>query len=190
MSRIVVAMIGAFVVMSVFGALPVALGVGPFALLPGVIFIAYAALLHAGEEAAITASLVGLVIDARVGAPLGLNALAGVLTLVMSRPTLPFLPGRGTLGSSLFVGIFSAVHVVVVVLLLVVFGGRQLRLEWTTALLAGVGNALCAVVLFPLYAWLLVLLRLEERNAPMQERLSRRTRQNPLGSGLRKRGAR
>lgn len=153
------------------GALAVMFGWSSVPFVPGVLLVAYAAIVDPPVEAAVSAALIGLVIDALAGTPLGVNVLACVAVLVGSRFVVGFVTAPRGAPSFLFVAGFSAAHALLALSLLFLFQRREsfgLVALIATALVNGVGS----LALFPLVRRLLILLRLEERGETLQERLS------------------
>lgn len=174
MRRVALACVLALVLKALIAALAVVFQTGPLPVLPAVVLIAYAALWHPPIEAALSAALVGIIIDALMGVPLGVNSLAAVLTLVASRPTLVWVPEPRGVAVTAFVAGFSAVHAAIAVLLLLLFGGLRASTELMSVFTIGVVNGLLSIALFPAYRALLVRLHLEERGASLHERLASR----------------
>src|SRR5690606_34090125 len=76
MNRALLAVAATVLLASVRRALPVMLGVSSVPFTPGSVVVAYAALTKPPIEAAITASLCGLVVDGLSGIPLGVSSFA------------------------------------------------------------------------------------------------------------------
>ena len=166
----------ALVLTAATGAFAVMFGWTSMPLVPGVLLVAYAAIVDPPVEAAVSAALIGFVVDALVGTPLGVNVLACVAVLVGSRFVVGFVPAPRGVPSFLFVAGFSAVHALLALSLLFLFQRREsfgLYALLATALVNGVAS----LALFPLVRRLLIMLRLEERGVTLQERLS----SNPIG---------
>ena len=183
MTRALVLSLLALVLTAATGALAVMFGWSSVPLVPGVLLVAYAAIVDPPVEAAVSAALMGLVIDALVGTPLGVNVLACVAVLVGSRFFVGWVTAPRGIPSFLFTAGFSAAHALLALSLLFLFQRRQsfgLAELFSTALV----NAVFSVVLFPVVRRLLVALRLEERGESLQERLS----SNSLGSSSSRQG--
>ncbi|MBI1948413.1 MAG: hypothetical protein HYS27_22190 [Deltaproteobacteria bacterium] len=171
MRRVVVLALVTVALTALCGALSVALGWSSLPIVPGVILCAYAALVDPPIEGVVTAAAIGLVVDAMSGTSLGLNVLALVAVLVGSRFVVGWVTSPRGLQAALFVGGFSAVHAFLSLLLLYLFqrrGGFGLVSVFTVA----IANALVSVALIPPLQWLMVALRLEERDETLQERLA------------------
>lgn len=175
MSRVLVLALMTVLLTALCGAVAVAFGWSSLPIVPGVILCAYAAMVDPPIEGVVTAAAVGLVVDALTGTSLGLNVLACVAVLVGSRFFVGWLSSPRGLPAMLFVGGFSAAHAFLSLLLLYLFQRREgfgLVSVFTTA----VANALVSAALIPILQWLMVALRLEERDASLQERLSGKAR--------------
>jgi rod shape-determining protein MreD len=170
-SRLVALTLLALVLTAGMGAAGVMLGLSTVPVVPGVLLVAYAAIVHPPVEAAVGAALVGLVMDALVGTPLGVNVLACVALLVASRFVVGFVPHPRGIPSVLFVAGMSAAYAFLSLLLLFLFQRRE-SFGFVGLVSTAVSNAIASVVIFPLLHRLFVSLRLEEKGESLQERLA------------------
>ncbi len=161
----------ALLLTAVAGAAAVMFGWSYVPVVPGVLLVAYAAIVDPPVEAAVTAALIGIVVDALAGTPLGLNVLACVAVLVGSRFVVGFVPSPRGFRSFLFVGGISAAHALVSLLLLFLFQRRE-SFGFFPLVLTAVANALASLLVFPLLQRLLIALDLEEKGETLQERLA------------------
>lgn len=171
MTRLVVLFLAALALTALGGGAAVVLGVSTVPLVPGILLVAYAAIVHPPVEAAVAAALIGLAMDALCGTPLGLNVLACVAVLVGSRPFVSWVPLPRGIPSFLFVGCTSAAYAFLSLLLLFLFQRREsfgLVGLFSTALV----NAAVSVPLFPLLRLAFVRLGVEDRGESLQERLA------------------
>lgn len=172
MTRTVVAMIVTLVVTAVFASLPLLFGSPALPVTPGAVVCAYAALTQPPIEAAVTAALVGLVVDALSGSPIGVSSLALLVTLLTSRLGVSLVPlARGATAFA-FVAAFGAFHALLAQGLLALFAQR--RVDVVIVVVIGVMDALLSLLLFPILRRVLVVLRLEDKGATLGERLSAR----------------
>ena len=176
MTRALVLSLLALLLTAGTGALAVMFGWSSVPLVPGVLLVAYAAIVDPPVEAAVSAALIGLVVDALVGTPLGVNVLSCVAVLVGSRFVVGFVTAPRGVPSFLFVAGFSAAHALLALSLLFLFQRRE-SFGLYALLAAALVNALASLVIFPIVRKLLITLRLEERGETLQERLS----SNPIG---------
>ena len=167
-----------FLLHALSAGVAVALGVDVLPLVPGVVLVAYAALAEPPLEAALSASSLGLVMDALSGSPVGLNMLACLLALLLGRLASSQVASTQSFTAVLFAAALSAGYHVFVLALLFLFGGaqsEQLGLTGTLgvsgALWSAIWNGALAFALFPLIQRLMVRLGLEERELSFQERL-------------------
>lgn len=173
MSRVALTMALALITTAIGAALPVVFGTGAWPLTPAVVLVAYAALTVPPLEAAVTAALVGLIVDALAGAPLGVSSFALVVTLLLSRLVVSLVPtARGPLALAFVFG-FGFVHALLAQTLLAVFGQNRV-VDVLVVVGVGVLDAVAALVLFPLIRGALVVLRLEDKSATFKERLQAR----------------
>lgn len=156
------------------GALAVPLSVSALPVVPGIIVLAYAALVDPPVEAALSAALIGLVLDALSGTPLGVNVLACVLVLVLSRLALGWVTSARGVQAALFAAGVSAAWAFIALVLLSLFQRRAFGIGAIPVL--ALCNGLLALALMPALTRLLVVLRLEERGESLQERLAHKRR--------------
>jgi rod shape-determining protein MreD len=156
--------------------LAVVLGSSSLPLAPAVVLVAYAALVEPPVEAALTASCLGLVLDALSGSPLGLNMLACLFALLAGRLLARRVTSPRGVAAFLFATGMSAGYSLFVLTLLYVFGTARESFGLQGVVSSSLANGALSLLLFPLCQFLLVSLGLEEREATMQERLSRRAR--------------
>ena len=162
----------AVVLTSITGALAVMFGWSNVPVVPGVLLVAYAAIVDPPIEAAVSAAVIGLVIDALAGTAFGVNVLSCVAVVVCSRFVLGFVHSPRGLPSFLFVAGLSAVHALVSLLLLYLFQKRE-SFGFTPLASTAIVNAVVSLVLFPILRRLFVALRLEDKDETLQERLAR-----------------
>jgi len=172
-SRTFVAMVMTLVVTAVFAGLPVLFGTQAWPVTPGAVVVAYAALTVPPVEAAVAAGLVGLVVDALAGSPIGVSSFALVVTLLLSRLGVSLVPAPRGLASLAFVVAFGVTHAFFAQTLLALFGQRR-AVDLVVVVTVGVLDGLLSLLLFPLLRFVLVVLRLEDRSATLGERLSLR----------------
>ncbi len=156
--------------------LAVVLGVTSIPLAPAVVLVAYAALVEPPVEAALTASSLGLVLDALSGSALGLNMLACLLVLLLGRVAAARVPSPRGVSGFLFAALLSAGYHLLVLTLLYVFEADRESFAVQGIVTTSISNGLLSLLLFPLAQRLLVVVGLEEREASMEERLARRAR--------------
>lgn len=154
----------------------VVLGSTSLPVAPAVVLVAYAALVEPPVEAALTASCLGLVLDALSGSPLGLNMLACLLALLAGRFFARRVSSPRGAAGFLFATGMSAGYSLFVLTLLYVFGTDRESFGLQGLVATSFANGLLSLLLFPLCQWLLVSMGLEERETTMEERLSRRAR--------------
>lgn len=171
MSRLALLALVALVLTAGIGAVGVVLGLSTIPVVPGLLLVAYAAIVHPPVEAAVGAAVIGLVMDALAGTPLGLNVLACVAVLVGSRPVVGWVTAPRGIPSFLFVGCMSAAYAFVSLLLLYLFQRRE-SFGFVGLFSTALSNAVASVVLFPLIQRVFVALRLEEKGESLQERLA------------------
>lgn len=171
MSRVVVAMIVTLVVTAVMASLPVLFGTPAWPVTPGAVIVAYAALTVPPLEAAVTAALVGLVMDALSGSPIGVSSFALVVTLLLSRLGVSLVPHPRGLAALAFALAFTFTQAFLAQSLMALFGQRR-AVDLVIVVVVAVLDALLSLILFPLLRKLLVILRLEDRSATLGERLS------------------
>ena len=153
-------------------ALAVALGVTGLPLVPGIVVVAYAALVEPPMEAATTAVLIGVVMDALLGTPLGLNMLACLVALGIGRLLAEHVASPRSVTAFLFAaGISAAYHAFVVTLLLIFTSGQTNRGVFSVVPIA-LANGVLSFVLFPMLRRLLIACGLEEREVSFEERLA------------------
>jgi rod shape-determining protein MreD len=172
-SRTFVAMVITLVATAVFGALPVLFGSPAWPVTPGAVIVAYAALTLPPVEAAVTAALVGLVVDALSGSPIGVSSFALVVTLLLSRLGVSLVTQPRGFTSFVFVFAFAFTHAFFAQTLLALFGQRR-AVDLVVVVVVGILDAVLSLLLFPVVHRVLVLLRLEDRGATLGERLSAR----------------
>lgn len=176
MSRVLVLAVLALLLHALESGLAVVLGATSLPVAPAVVLVAYAALVEPPVEAALTASSLGLVLDALSGTALGLNMLACLLVLLLGRFAAPRVPSPRGVSAFLFAALLSAGYHTLVLTLLYVFEAQRESFGFQGIVTTSIANGLLALLLFPLVQRLLVALGLEEREATMEERLSRRAR--------------
>ncbi len=173
MSRTFVAMIVTLVITAIISSLPVLFGTPAWPITPGAVIVAYAALAQPPVEAAVTAALVGLVVDALSGSPIGVSSFALVVTLLVSRPAVSLVPQPRGWMSFAFVAGFATAHALLAQALLALFGQRR-AVDLLIVVVVGVLDAVLSLLLFPILRRVLVVLRLEDKGATLGERLSAR----------------
>jgi cell shape-determining protein MreD len=176
MSRILILVGLGLLLHAAESAVAVILGMTSLPVAPAVVLVAYAALVEPPVEASLSASSLGLVLDALSGSPLGLNMLACLLALLLGRLAAGWVSSPRGLGAFAFASLLSAGYYLFVLTLLFVFGTDResfgLQGLTTTSLM----NGLLALLLFPICQKLLVWVGLEERSESMEERLKQRAR--------------
>lgn len=160
---------------AILAALAVPLSLTTVPIVPGVILVAYAAIVDPPVEAAISAALVGLTMDALAGTPLGVNVLACVLVLVASRLVIGWVTQPRGVQAALFVAGFSGAYAFVALLLVNLFQRRE-AFGLGSVLVLALWNGLASFAVLPLLSRALVLLRLEEKGESLQERLASKSR--------------
>jgi cell shape-determining protein MreD len=170
-TRLFVLVVLAVVLTAGMAALAVLLGLSSLPVVPGVLLVAYAAIVHPPTEAAVGAALIGLAMDALAGTPLGVNVLASVAVLVGSRVFAGWVTAPRGLPSFLFVACVSVAHAFLSLLLLFLFQRRE-AFGFVGLFSTALANALASVVLFPIIQRIFVGLALEERGESLQERLA------------------
>lgn len=173
MSRTFVAMVMTLVVTAVFAGFPVLFSTPAWPITPGAVVVAYAALTLPPVEAAVAAALVGLVVDALSGSPIGVSSFALVVTLLLSRLGVSLVPQPRGWTSFAFVFAFGFTHAFFAQTLLALFGQRR-AVDLVIVVVVGVLDAALSLLLFPLLRRVLVILRLEDRSATLGERLQAR----------------
>lgn len=177
MNRSLLLALLALVLHALQAAAAVSLGVSGLPMVPAVVLVAYAALAEPPVEAAVSATFLGLVLDALSGSPLGLNILACLLALFVGRLSAGMVAGPFGASAFAFAAVLSAGYHLFVLFLLTVFGAPRGGLGIGSVLWTGFVDGLLAVVLMPMVQWLFVRLGLEEREVTLKERLrSRATR--------------
>jgi hypothetical protein len=161
------------VVTALSSALAVAVGSAGFPLTPGSVVVAYAALAAPPIEAAFSAVIVGLVVDALNGAALGTSSFTLLVTLLASRLGISLVPSHRGAPAWTFAGLFAFAQALLAMLLLALVGQRG-AVDVGAAVALAVVDVALAVVLFPALHEALVLLRQEERSATLRERLQAR----------------
>jgi cell shape-determining protein MreD len=174
MTRVFSFMAVALVVTALCSALAVTLGIAALPVTPGSIVVAYAALATPPIEAAFSAVLVGLVVDALSGTSLGASSFSLLVTLLVSRLGVSLVPSTRDRFAIAFVGVFASAQALLAMALLALFGQSHARLDVVVVVVVGALDALVAIAVFPLLHVLFVLLRLEERSATLRERLQAR----------------
>ncbi len=174
MTRVFTFMAAALVVTALFSACAITLGTAALPITPGSIVVAYAALATPPVEAAFSAVLVGLVVDALSGTSLGASSFSLLVTLLVSRLGASLVPSTRDGVAFGFVGLFAAAQALLAMLMIALFGQTHAQLDVATAVVVGVLDAVVAVALFPALHAVFVLLRLEERSATLRERLQAR----------------
>ncbi len=174
MTRVLVFLVTTILVTAVASSLAVGTGVGAVPLTAGSVVLAYAALATPPVEAAFSATIVGLVVDALAGAALGLSSFSLLVTLLVSRLAIGFVPSTREPIALLFVGAFAGVQALVAMTMLALSGPTQRGIDLFVAGKIALVDAGAAYWLFPLLHEVFVLLRLEERSATLRERLQAR----------------
>jgi cell shape-determining protein MreD len=172
-SRIATFLLFTIVVTAVSSALAVTVGSSGLPVTAGSIVVAYAALATPPIEAAFSAALVGLVVDALNGAALGTSSFTLLATLLASRLGIELVPTNRGWPAWTFVGVFAFAQTLLAMLLLALFGQRS-AVDVGGAVAIGVVDGVVAMGLFPALHGVLVLLRVEERSATLGERLQAR----------------
>ena len=171
MTRVVLLAALALVLTAVTGAQAVMLGWSSLPVVPGVLLCAYAAIVDPPIEAAISAAVIGLVVDALAGTPFGVNVLSCVAVLVGSRFVVALVPSPRGFRSFVFVGGFSGAHALISLVMLFLFQRRE-GFGFVPLISTAVANAIVSIALFPLLQRLFVALKLEERGESLQQRLA------------------
>ncbi len=166
-------MVVTLVVTAICGSLPVLFGWPALPVTPGAVVCAYAALTTPPIEAAVTAALVGLVVDALSGSPIGASSLALLVTLLTSRLGVSLVPLARGGAAFAFVAAFAAFHALLAQALLALFAQRR-AVDLVIVVVVGILDALLSLILFPVLRRVLVILRLEDKGATLGERLSAR----------------
>jgi hypothetical protein len=174
MTRVFTFMVAALVFTALCSACAVTLGIAAVPVTPGSIVVAYAALATPPVEAAFSAVLVGLVVDALSGTSLGASSFSLLVTLLVSRMGVSLVPSTRDRFAYAFVALFSSAQALLAMVMIALFGQAHARLDVATAVAVGVLDALLALALFPALHAVFVLLRLEERSATLRERLQAR----------------
>jgi rod shape-determining protein MreD len=154
----------------------VAFGLDGLPLTPAVVLVAYAALAEPPVEAAVSAILLGLVLDAVSGSPLGLNMLACLIALLSGRLLSSWVSApRGLPALAFTAGMSAGYHLFILILRVLFAGHREVQGVLDVAAVA-FGDGLFAVVLMPSVQWAFVRLGLEDPEDPLEARLSSRVR--------------
>jgi rod shape-determining protein MreD len=157
-------------------ALAVVIGATSLPVAPAVVLVGYAALVEPPVEASLTASSLGLVLDALSGSPLGLNMLACLLALLLGRLAAGWVTSPRGLSAFLFASVLSAGYYLFVLSLLFIFGTERESFGLQGLVTTSLTNGALALVLFPACQRLLIWAGLEERSKTMEERLRHRAR--------------
>jgi hypothetical protein len=173
-TRVFTFMLVALVLTAVGSASAVTLGSAGIPFTPGSIVVAYAALATPPVEAAFSAVLVGLVVDALSGTSLGASSFSLLVTLLVSRLGVSLVPSTRDGSAVAFVGLFAVVQALLAMTMVALFGQPHARIDVWMAVIVGVFDAVVSLVVFPALHAVFVLLRLEERSATLRERLQAR----------------
>lgn len=174
MTRVFTFMLAALAVTALGSACSVTLGTAALPITPGSIVVAYAALATPPVEAAFSAVLVGLVVDALSGTSLGASSFSLLVTLLVSRLGVSLVPSTRDRIAFAFVGVFAFAQALLAMVMVALFGQAHARLDVATAVVVGLLDAVVALAVFPALHAVFVLLRLEERSATLRERLQAR----------------
>lgn len=154
----------------------VAFGLEGLPLTPAVVLVAYAALAEPPVEAAVSAVLLGLVLDAVSGSPLGLNMLACLIALLSGRVLSSWVSApRGLPALAFAAGMSAGYHLFILVLRVLFAGHREVKGVLDVVAVA-LGDGVLALFLMPTVQWALVKLGLEDPEDPLEQRLSARVR--------------
>jgi rod shape-determining protein MreD len=172
--RVVVLGVLALVLHAAVAALSVTFDSSGLPIAPAVVLVAYAALAEPPVEASISASVLGLLLDALTGAPLGLNMLACLAALGLGRPLAGSVSSPRSWSAFLFAAGLSAGYSIFIRVLLSVFAGESFGFQgvFTTALTSG----LLALMVFPWLSAAMIRFGLEDREESLAEKLGRRAR--------------
>jgi len=173
-SRVFTFMMVTLIATAAASALAVALGTAALPLTPGSVVVAYAALTTPPVEAAFSAALVGLIVDALAGASLGASSFSLLVTLLVSRLGVGFVPSTRDAVSFLFVGAFAFTQALCAMAMVALFGPTHRGVDLSVAVVVALVDIVVAWALFPVLHEVFVLLRLEERSATLRERLQAR----------------
>lgn len=174
MLRVLLLTLLAVVLHSAAAALPVVFGTPALPLLPGVLLVAYAALVEPPVSAALAVSSMGLLVDALSGTPLGLHMLASLVALLVGRLAADWVSVPRGLPAFLFTAVMAGAYHIVVVTLPWMFGPHPDEWRVSGFLSTALWNGFAALGLFPFVQGILVRLGLEEREETLSERLARR----------------
>jgi hypothetical protein len=174
MRRVALAALMTLVLVALQRALPVVLGVASITVTPAAIIVAYAGLTLAPLEAVIIAGVVGVIVDALTGMPLGLGSFSLVLSLLVARLGLRLTTSNRGVVAAAFAGGLGFLQCAIVVVLLTAFTERAALASFGDAVIVGVVDAILAALVFPLYHRVSVGAGLEERGARLRERLASR----------------
>jgi rod shape-determining protein MreD len=157
---------------AIVAALAVALGWDALPVAPAVVLVAYAALAEPPIEAAISATLLGFMLDALSGSPIGMNMLACLLALLVGRLAAGAVAAPRGLGAFVFGGGMSMGYHLFLLIVLLMFGGERESFGLLSILSTGLFDGLVALVLMPATQALFIALGLEQREVTMTERLT------------------
>ena len=157
---------------AIVAALAVALGWDALPVAPAVVLVAYAALAEPPIEAAISATLLGFMLDALSGSPIGMNMLACLLALLLGRLAAGAVAAPRGLGAFVFGGAMSMGYHLFLLIVLFMFDSEREAFGILGILSTAVFDGLLALVLMPTTQVLFISLGLEEREVTMTERLS------------------
>jgi hypothetical protein len=174
MTRSLVLAVAALVLTAASGALASLLGWASVPVVPGALLVAYAAIVDPPISAAFSAALVGFVIDCLCGTPIGVSILGCVAALVASRFFVGWVTSTRGLPAVLFAGGLTFTYGLVALSLLFLFQRRE-SFGFGVLATATVVNAIAAPVVFRVAHGVLVLARVEERDASLQDRLAGKT---------------
>lgn len=172
MTRSILLVLVALLLHAAEAALAVAFGMEGLPLVPGIVVVAYAALVEPPMEAFTTAALVGVVMDALLGTPVGLNMLACLFALGIGRVFAEKVSSPRTLIAFLFAAGISAAYHAFVVTLLLIFTSEQAGRGLFSVVPIALANGALSFALFPLLRRLLIAAQLEEREVSFEERLA------------------
>jgi hypothetical protein len=161
------------------GAAAVRFGTTAWPIIPGIILLAHAVLVLSPIDAFVAAAVVGVVSDALGGLPIGMHVIAGVLTALLSRGGLQLLPRTGGVVGVMFISLFSAVHTLLLCVLLAV-ANLSVGITVSEVIPVAIGNGLMAVWVVPMWRQVQVWCGLADLDLSVGQRLGRRTGEHTL----------
>lgn len=157
---------------AIMAALAVTLGWNALPVAPAVVLVAYAALAEPPIEAAISATLLGFILDALSGSPIGMNMLACLLALLVGRLAAGAVAAPRGWGAFAFGGLMSMGYHLFLLVVLFMFDSSREAFGLLGILSTAIFDGWAALFLMPAAQALFISLGLEEREVTMTERLT------------------